>query len=102
MVQVLPDGFQYQDRFYKSLSAIPRQVTGTRWNGYSGPTISSVVLPANNSSNADSSFVGSDMRSPIFPENATYTKCLIPSVSHSFHEPLGNLKIGRASCRERV
>jgi len=34
MVQVLPDGFQYQDRFYKSLSAIARQVTGTRWNGY--------------------------------------------------------------------
>src|SRR5205809_862682 len=44
-----------------------------------GPTISSVVLPANNSSNADSSFVGSDMRSPIFSENATYTKCFIPS-----------------------
>ncbi len=34
MVKVLPDGFQYQDRFYKSLSAIARQVTGTRWNGY--------------------------------------------------------------------
>src|SRR5205085_259854 len=47
----------------------------------SGPTISSVVLPANNSSNADSSFVGSAMRSPIFAENATYTKCFIPSRS---------------------
>src|SRR6202158_2511575 len=34
MVQVLQDGFQYQDRFYKSLSAIARQVTGTQWNGY--------------------------------------------------------------------
>jgi len=33
-VQVLEDGFQYQDRFYKSLSAIARQVTGTHWNGY--------------------------------------------------------------------
>jgi len=34
VVQVLADGFQYQDRFYKSLSAIARQVTGTPWNGY--------------------------------------------------------------------
>jgi hypothetical protein len=34
VVQVLPDGFQYQDRFFKSLSAIARQVTGTPWNGY--------------------------------------------------------------------
>jgi Protein of unknown function (DUF2924) len=34
VVEVLADGFQYQDRFYKSLSAIARQVTGTPWNGY--------------------------------------------------------------------
>jgi hypothetical protein len=34
VVQVLPKGFQYQDRLYKSLSAIARQVTGTPWNGY--------------------------------------------------------------------
>jgi hypothetical protein len=34
VVQVLPEGFQYQDRLYKSLSAIARQVTGTPWNGY--------------------------------------------------------------------
>jgi hypothetical protein len=34
IVQVLADGFQYQDRYYKSLSAIARQVTGTAWNGY--------------------------------------------------------------------
>jgi hypothetical protein len=34
VVQVLDHGFQYQDRFYKSLSAIARQVTGTHWNGY--------------------------------------------------------------------
>jgi Protein of unknown function (DUF2924) len=34
VVQVLADGFQHQDRFYKSLSAIARQVTGTPWNGY--------------------------------------------------------------------
>lgn len=34
VVQVLPEGFQYQDRYYKSLSAIARQVTGTAWNGF--------------------------------------------------------------------
>ncbi len=34
VVQVLEHGFQYQDRFYRSLSAIARQVTGTHWNGY--------------------------------------------------------------------
>jgi hypothetical protein len=34
VVEVLPDGFQYQDRFFKSLSAIARQATGTPWNGY--------------------------------------------------------------------
>jgi hypothetical protein len=34
VVQVLAHGFQYQDRFYRSLSAIARQVTGTHWNGY--------------------------------------------------------------------
>jgi Protein of unknown function (DUF2924) len=34
VVQVLELGFQYQDRFYRSLSAIARQVTGTQWNGY--------------------------------------------------------------------
>jgi hypothetical protein len=34
VVEVLEHGFQYQDRFYKSLSAIARQVTGTNWNGY--------------------------------------------------------------------
>jgi hypothetical protein len=34
VVQILADGFQYQDRHYRSLSAIARQVTGTAWNGY--------------------------------------------------------------------
>jgi Protein of unknown function (DUF2924) len=33
-VTVLEDGYQYQERLYKSLSAIARQVTGTQWNGY--------------------------------------------------------------------
>ena len=27
------DGFEYQGRPYKSLSAIARHITGTRWNG---------------------------------------------------------------------
>jgi len=32
-VQVLADGFAYQGRRYRSLSAIASEVTGTRWNG---------------------------------------------------------------------
>ena len=30
---VLDDGFEYQGRRYKSLSAIARAITGVRWNG---------------------------------------------------------------------
>jgi hypothetical protein len=33
IVKVLEDGFEYQSRHYRSLSAIAREVTGTRWNG---------------------------------------------------------------------
>jgi hypothetical protein len=33
VVKVLEQGFEYQSRFYRSLSAIAREVTGTRWNG---------------------------------------------------------------------
>lgn len=33
VVQVLKDGFEYETRRYRSLSAIAREVTGTRWNG---------------------------------------------------------------------
>ena len=33
VVKVLNDGFEYESRRYRSLSAIARQVTGTRWNG---------------------------------------------------------------------
>ena len=33
VVKVLDDGFEYESRCYRSLSAIARQVTGTRWNG---------------------------------------------------------------------
>jgi hypothetical protein len=33
VVRVLEGGFEYQARHYRSLSAIAREVTGTRWNG---------------------------------------------------------------------
>jgi Protein of unknown function (DUF2924) len=32
-VTVLDDGYEYQRRPYRSLSAIARAITGTRWNG---------------------------------------------------------------------
>ena len=32
-VTVLPDGFEFEGRPYRSLSAIARAITGTRWNG---------------------------------------------------------------------
>ena len=35
VVTVLADGFEYQSKRYPSLSAIAREVTGTRWNGLS-------------------------------------------------------------------
>ena len=33
VVTVLPDGFEWEGRPYRSLSAIARAITGTRWNG---------------------------------------------------------------------
>jgi hypothetical protein len=33
VVKVLEEGFEYQAQRYRSLSAIAREVTGTRWNG---------------------------------------------------------------------
>ena len=33
-VEVLEKGFRYQDRVFKSLSAVARHVTGTQWNGF--------------------------------------------------------------------
>jgi hypothetical protein len=33
VVKVLEEGFEYQSQQYRSLSAIAREVTGTRWNG---------------------------------------------------------------------
>ena len=34
VVQVLDDGFAFEGRRYRSLSAIARQVTGSQWNGF--------------------------------------------------------------------
>ena len=33
-VAVLPHGFEYDGRVYKSLSAVAKTVTGTHWNGF--------------------------------------------------------------------
>jgi hypothetical protein len=33
-VTVLKEGFEWDSRRYKSLSAVARTITGTRWNGY--------------------------------------------------------------------
>ena len=34
-VDVLEDGFQYEGQYYRSLSKIATEITGTRWNGFS-------------------------------------------------------------------
>ena len=34
VVKVLDEGLEYEDRRYKSLSAIAREVTGNKWNGF--------------------------------------------------------------------
>ena len=33
-VEVLADGFEWEGRRYKSLSAVARAISGTRWNGW--------------------------------------------------------------------
>ena len=33
-VHVLAEGFRYEDRVYRSLSAVARQISGTQWNGF--------------------------------------------------------------------
>lgn len=33
-VHVLEEGFRYEDRVYRSLSAVARQISGTQWNGF--------------------------------------------------------------------
>ena len=34
IVKILVDGFEFESRVYRSLSAIAREVTGTKWNGF--------------------------------------------------------------------
>jgi hypothetical protein len=34
VVKVRENGFEYESRIYKSLSAVAREVTGTKWNGF--------------------------------------------------------------------
>lgn len=34
VVRVLPDGFEYDGRRFRSLSAVASEVTGVRWNGF--------------------------------------------------------------------
>jgi hypothetical protein len=34
IVRVLADGFEFEQRVYRSLSAIAREITGTKWNGF--------------------------------------------------------------------
>lgn len=34
VITVLRDGFDWQGRRYKTLSAVARKITGTQWNGY--------------------------------------------------------------------
>jgi hypothetical protein len=34
IVRVLPEGFEYAGRLFRSLSAVAREVTGAAWNGY--------------------------------------------------------------------
>jgi hypothetical protein len=33
-VKILVDGFEFNGQNYRSLSAIAREVTGTKWNGF--------------------------------------------------------------------
>ena len=33
-VHVLPDGFEYKEKRYSSLSQLATEITGTRWNGW--------------------------------------------------------------------
>ena len=34
VVKVLDDGFEYDDHRFASLSAVAREITGTKWNGF--------------------------------------------------------------------
>ncbi len=34
VVKVLDEGFEFEDRRYPSLSAIAKEITGSKWNGF--------------------------------------------------------------------
>ena len=34
VVEVLEEGFVFEERRYRSLSAIAREITGSHWNGF--------------------------------------------------------------------
>jgi hypothetical protein len=47
IVKVLVDGFEFNSQFYRSLSAIAREVTGTKWNGFTFFNIAAAKETAN-------------------------------------------------------
>jgi hypothetical protein len=47
IVKVLVDGFEFNSQFYRSLSAIARKVTGTKWNGFTFFNIAAAKETAN-------------------------------------------------------
>jgi hypothetical protein len=56
IARVLADGFEFNGRKYRSLSAIATEVAGTRWNGYLffqlTPTGEGATSPGGNSASA--------------------------------------------------
>ena len=47
VVKVLDEGFEFEDRRYQSLSAIAKEVTGSKWNGFLFFGIADGGAPAN-------------------------------------------------------
>jgi hypothetical protein len=47
IVKVLVGGFEFEGKIYRSLSAIAREVTGTKWNGFGFFHLDSNEEPAN-------------------------------------------------------
>ena len=47
VVKVLDEGFEFEDRRYQSLSAIAKEVTGSKWNGFLFFGIAGGGAPAN-------------------------------------------------------
>lgn len=47
VVKVLDEGFEFEDRRYQSLSAIAKEITGSKWNGFLFFGIAGDRAPAN-------------------------------------------------------